>query len=40
MKRLFQGLALFVVIVSVIWVVVLWRWQVTSRDMSSRDIVV
>lgn len=40
MKRLFQGLALFVVIVSVIWVVVLWRWQVTSRDMSTRDIVV
>ena len=39
MNRLFKGLALFVAIVCVVWIAVLWRWQVTARDMSTRDIV-
>lgn len=40
MKGLLRGLALFVVIVSVVWVAVLWRWQATSRDMTTPDILV
>lgn len=40
MTRFWKGLALFVAIACAVWIVVLWRWQVTSRDMSVRDIVV
>ena len=39
MNRLVKGVALFVLIACVVWVLVLWRWQATSRDMSVEDIV-
>lgn len=39
MNRLVKGVALFVLIACVVWVLVLWRWQATSRDMSIEDIV-
>jgi hypothetical protein len=35
-----KGLALFVLISCGVWVAVLWRWEVTSHDMNTRDIVV
>ncbi len=40
MSSFFKGIALFVAICCGVWVAVLWRWQVTSRDMSAGDIVV
>ena len=39
MNRLVKGVALFVAIVSVVWIAVLWHWQATARDMSTGDIV-
>lgn len=40
MNRVFRGAALFVALTCAVWVAVLWRWEVTSRDMSTRDIVI
>lgn len=40
MSSIFKGLALFVAICCGVWIAVLWRWQATSRDMGTGDIVV
>lgn len=40
MSNFVKGLALFVLISCGVWVAVLWRWEVTSHDMNTRDIVV
>lgn len=40
MSRLFKGTALFVALTCAVWLAVLWRWEITSRDTSTRDIVV
>ena len=40
MSRLFKNLALLVAIACLVWVMVLWQWQATQRDMSVQDIVV
>lgn len=40
MNTLLKGVALFIAITCAVWVAVLWRWQATSRDMSTGDIVV
>ena len=40
MSNFFKGIALFVLISCGVWVAVLWRWEATSRDMNTRDIVV
>jgi hypothetical protein len=39
MRQLFKGLGLFVATACLVWVVVLWHWQSTRRDMSTEDIV-
>ncbi len=39
MKSLFKGAALFVAVACLIWIVVLWRWRVTQREMDVGDIV-
>jgi hypothetical protein len=36
----FKGVALLVLIICGVWVAVLWRWEATSHDMNTRDIVV
>lgn len=38
MSRFFKGLALLVAVACFTWVAVLWRWQVTQREMSVNDI--
>ena len=40
MSNFVKGIALFVLISCGVWVAVLWRWEVTARDMNTRDIVV
>ena len=40
MSNFVKGVALFVLISCGVWVAVLWRWEATARDMSTRDIVV
>jgi hypothetical protein len=40
MTRFFKTLGLLVAVACCVWVSVLWRWQVTQRDMSERDIAV
>jgi hypothetical protein len=40
MSSFFKGIALFVAICCGVWIAVLWRWQSTSRDMGTGDIVV
>jgi hypothetical protein len=40
MSSFFKGVALFVVITCGVWIAVLWRWEATSRDMNTPDIVV
>ncbi len=40
MSNFVKGLALFVLISCGVWVTVLWRWEATSHDMNTRDIVV
>ncbi len=40
MSSLFKTLALFVAITCGVWVAVLWRWEATSRDMNTPDIVI
>jgi hypothetical protein len=40
MSNLVKGAALFVLISCGVWVTVLWRWEATSHDMNTRDIVV
>lgn len=40
MSSFIKGVALFVAITCAIWVAVLWRWEATSRDMNTPDIVV
>ncbi len=39
MSRFFKGAALFALIACGVWIAVLWRWQATTRDISTRDIV-
>ena len=39
MKSLFKGAALFVAVACFIWIVVLWRWSATQREMDVGDIV-
>jgi hypothetical protein len=39
MKILLKALALLAAITSVVWIAVIWRWQVTHRDMSVDDLV-
>ena len=39
MKSLFKGAALFVAVACFVWVIVLWRWRVTQREMDVGDIV-
>ena len=39
MKSLLKGAALFVAVACLVWIVVLWRWRVTQRDMDAGDIV-
>ena len=40
MSSFFKGIALFVAITCAVWIAVLWRWEATSRDMNTPDIVV
>lgn len=40
MSSLFKGAALFIAITCGVWIAVLWRWEATSRDMNTPDIVV
>lgn len=39
MKTLLKALALLAAITSVVWIAVIWRWQVMHRDMSADDLV-
>lgn len=39
MRLLLKGLGLFVLIACLVWLGVLWRWQVTRHDMSIEDVV-
>lgn len=39
MKTLLKALALLAAITSVVWIAVIWRWQVTHRDISVEDMV-
>ena len=39
MKSLLKGAALFVAVACLVWIIVLWRWRATQRDMDSGDIV-
>lgn len=38
MSNFFKAIALLVAIACGVWVAVLWRWQVTARDMNLQDI--
>lgn len=40
MSSLFKGVALFVALTCGVWIAVLWRWEVTARDMSLSDFVI
>lgn len=39
MSRFFKVVALFALISCGVWVAVLWHWQATARDISTRDMV-
>ena len=39
MKSLLKGAALFVAVACLVWIIVLWRWRATQRDMDAGDIV-
>lgn len=40
MKTFLKGLALLAAIASVVWIVVIWRWQATQRDIGVDDMLV
>jgi hypothetical protein len=40
MSQLSKGIALFVVVVSLVWLAVLWRWDSTHRAMAVEDIII
>lgn len=40
MKTFLKGLALLAAITSVVWIVVIWRWQATHHDIATNDLVV
>jgi len=40
MSRFFKVVALFALIACGVWIAVLWHWQATTRDISTRDIVI
>lgn len=39
MKGFVKGLSLFIAVTCLVWLAVIWRWNATSRDMSTYDIV-
>jgi hypothetical protein len=40
MKTFLKGLALLAAITSVLWIVVIWRWQATHHDIGTDDVIV